>query len=97
MTRDNTEVTALFIRTTKSRDLSQVAALDNVLVINPDPEQGFLIDMAQQVIDAESSTLLMNNGTVYDGTGEKICVLDSGFDTGESWADEHAVPRRATK
>ncbi|QPG93469.1 hypothetical protein C2857_000064 [Epichloe festucae Fl1] len=60
--------------------LEKLAALDEVRVIHPVNERALFTNVARRLLG--SCDMMSENGTIYKGQGQTICVADTGFDNG---------------
>ncbi|KAF5667164.1 subtilisin-like protease [Fusarium heterosporum] len=70
----------------EAESLDKLAALDEVRVIHPVNERALFTNVARRLIGSDD--VRAENGTIYKGRGQIICVADTGFDNGDT-SDVH--------
>jgi serine protease AprX len=90
------EVKDGIISLTVSKDkLPQLAKIDEVVAMNEVCEPHLLNSVASKIVEAHVP--VGENGTIFRGKGQIVCVADTGFDTGDPEACHEAFEDRVVK
>lgn len=92
--KDTTSGSGRIATVVSSDALSSIAAFDSVCVISPQSEKNVSNNLCCEILSAEYTQLWtqknneLENSTVFDGSGEKVAVGDTGFDNGTAWSSK---------